>query len=139
MRFLYCDIPMHSFSTSQSPFAASVSTITSGNSQPAPAALVPPRGSFFGLQTTVHTLKSTHIPSDYQRHVGLRLLADVSTSQVNPFDALASHRTITFDEEDNTRNNRMILHRYQMNHHSQSKIPRPEQRPPFFPKTRTCH
>ena len=91
---------MQSFRVTKSPSATSTSTITLGDSQPDSAAGQRPQGFFLGLPTTFHTPESTHIPSNYQQHAGLRLLADVTTSQVDPFDALASHRTIAFDEED---------------------------------------
>ena len=91
---------MQSFRVTKSPSATSTSTITLGDSQHDSAAGQRPQGSFVGISTIVHTPESTHMPSNYQQHAGLRLLADVTTSLVNPFDALASHRTIAFDEED---------------------------------------
>ena len=92
---------MQSSRVTKSSSATSTSTITFlGNSQPESAVGQRPQGSFVGMSTTVHTPESTHIPSNYQQHAGLRLLADVTISQMNPFDALASHRTIAFDEED---------------------------------------
>ena len=78
-----------------------VSTFTaSGDSQPELAIEHHQQGSFVGLSTTVHTPESTHVPADDQQFSGLRLLAEVSTSQIDPFDALATHRTVTFDDED---------------------------------------
>ena len=56
---------------------ASTSTRTSGNSQP----------------------ESTQIPEADQQFSGLRLLAEVSTSQINPFEALATHQAVSFDDE----------------------------------------
>ena len=64
-------------SVSKSSSAASTSTITSGNSQP----------------------ESTQIPEADQQFSGLRLLAEVSTSQANPFEALATHQTVSFEDE----------------------------------------
>ena len=58
------------------------------------------QASFVGISTSVHTPASTYAPADYQQHEGLRLLAEVSTSQVDPFDALATHQTNIFDDKD---------------------------------------
>ena len=55
----------------------STSTMTSGKSQP----------------------ESTQIPEADQQFSGLRLLAEVSTSQINPFEALATHQPVSFDDE----------------------------------------
>ena len=49
------------------------------------------QASFVGISTSVHTPASMYALADYQQHEGLRLLAEVSTSQVDPFDALATH------------------------------------------------
>ena len=78
---------------------ASSSTMTSGASQSASAAGQRQQGSFVDLSKTVHTLESTQIPEADQQFSGLRLLADVSISQINPFEALATHQTVTFDDE----------------------------------------
>ena len=83
--------------TSTSPVT---SVTTTGDSQPELTVEQHQQSSFGGRSTTLHTPESTHILSNYQQHAGLRLLADVTTSQLDPFDALASHRTIAFDEED---------------------------------------
>ena len=91
---------MHSSHKPKSSPATGTSSITLRDSQPESAAEQRQQGSFVGMSTTVHTPESTHIPSNYQQHEGLRLLADVTTSLVDPFDALASHRTIAFDKED---------------------------------------
>ena len=64
-------------SVSKSSSATSTSTITSGNFQP----------------------ESTQIPEADQQFSGLRLLAEVSTSQINPFEALATHQTVSFEDE----------------------------------------
>ena len=64
-------------SVPKSSSATSTSTITSGNSQP----------------------ESTQIPKADQQFSGLRLLAEVSTSQINPFAALATHQTVSFEDE----------------------------------------
>ena len=78
--------------------AASTITITSGNSQPESVAKQRPRSSLVGL-STLHTPESRQIPADYPQQAGLRLLAEVSTSQISPFAALATHQTVTFENE----------------------------------------
>ena len=84
--------------------ATSTSTTTSVTfsrvSQSELAARQPQQASFVGISTSVHTPASTYAPADYQQHEGLRLLAEVITSQVDPFDALATHQTDTFDDKD---------------------------------------
>ena len=40
------------------------------------------------------------IPTDYQQQAALRVLAEVSTSQINPFEALATQQTVTFADDD---------------------------------------
>ena len=91
-----------STSTSTSTATATTASVTvSGSSQPESAIERHRQGSFTGLPTTtVHTPESTHIPVTEQPFAGLRLLAEVSTSQADPFEAFATHRTITFDDED---------------------------------------
>ena len=79
---------------------ASTGTLTSGNSQPESAAgQQRQQGSFTDLQTPVHTPESTRVPLAEQAFAGLRLLAEASASQVDPFEALAAHRTVTFDND----------------------------------------
>ena len=78
---------------------ASTSTMTSGASQSESAAGQHHQGSFVDLSKTVHTPESTQIPEADQQFSGLRLLVDVSISQINPFEALATHQTVTFDDE----------------------------------------
>ena len=70
----------------------------SGGSQPESSAGQRQQGSFTGLPTTAHASESTYIPAA-ERYTELRLLAEVSTSQIDPFAALARHRTVTFDDE----------------------------------------
>ena len=78
---------------------ASTITITFGNSQPEPVTEQRPRSPSVGLSTPLHTPESRQIPTDYPQFSGLRLLAEVSTSQINPFAALATHQTVTFEDE----------------------------------------
>ena len=78
---------------------ASTITNTFGNSQPESVTEQRPRSSLVGLSTTLHTPESRQIPTDYPKFSGLRLLAEVSTSQINPFAALATHQTVTFEDE----------------------------------------
>ena len=77
---------------------ASTITITFGNSQPEPVTEQRPRSSLVGLSTTLHTPESRQIPTDYPQFSELRLLAEISTSQINPFAALATHQTVTFED-----------------------------------------
>ena len=71
----------------------------SGGSQPESSAGQRQQGSFAGIPTTAHASESTYIPAA-ERYTELRLLAEVSTSQIDPFTALSRHRTVTFDDED---------------------------------------
>ena len=79
--------------------STSTSTMTSRVSQPELAAGQRLQGSCVGISTSVHTPESMHIPVAEQAFSGLRLLAETSASQVDPFEALAAHRTATFDDE----------------------------------------
>ena len=79
--------------------AASTSTMTSGVFQSELAAGQRHQGSFVDLSKTVHTPASTQMPEADQQFSGLSLLADVSISQINPFEALARHQTVTFGDE----------------------------------------
>ena len=86
--------------------AASTSVTASGVSQLESATVQCLRGSFVGRSTTAHTPpESTHISAAEQHFAGLRLLAEASllleasASQCNPFQALATHQTVTFDDE----------------------------------------
>ena len=57
-------------------------------------------GSFVGFSTTVHTPEpTTPIPTADQPFAGPRLSANASASQVDPFQALASHQTVSFDND----------------------------------------
>ena len=78
--------------------ATTTSISVSGGSQPESSAGQRQQGSFAGLSTTVHTPESTYIPAA-ERYAGLRLLAEVSTLQVDPFVALATQQAVTFDDE----------------------------------------
>ena len=95
---------MHSYRVSESTSTATATTASvtvSGGSQPESAIEPLHQGSFAGLPTTtVQTPESTHIPVAEQPFARLRLLAEASTSQADPFEAFATHRTVTFDDED---------------------------------------
>ena len=78
---------------------ASTSTNTSRVSQPELAAGQRQQGSYVGISTTIDTPESMQTAASYHQQDGLRLLAEVSTSQINPFAALATHQTVTFDDE----------------------------------------
>ena len=86
-------IPNSSSTTTSS--ATSTRVTASGVSQPESAAGRSLENTFVGRKTTVHTPESRQIPTD-----GLRLLAEISTSQTDPFAALATHQTTTFDDDD---------------------------------------
>ena len=76
------------------------SMVTSVVSQPELAAgQRQQEGSFAGFSTTVHTPESTPIPAADQPCAGPRLSANASASQVAPFQALATHQTVTFDDD----------------------------------------
>ena len=92
---------MPSYRVSKSTSTATATSVSvSGGSQPESAIKGHHQGSFVGLPTTVHTPESSHIPVAEQPFVRLRLLAEVSTSKADPFEALARHRPLTFDDED---------------------------------------
>ena len=80
--------------------STSTSVTVSRVSQSELAARQRQQASFVGISTSIHKRASTYIPADYQQYEGLRLLAEVSTSQVDPFDALATHQTDIFDDKD---------------------------------------
>ena len=72
---------------------ANTSTMTSGVSQPELAARQRQQGSYVGISATIDTPEPIPTPEANQQFSGLRLLADVSTSQINPFEALATHQS----------------------------------------------
>ena len=93
---------MRSYCASKSTSTATTASVTvSRDSQPDSTIEQHHQGSFADLLTTIHTPESTSIiPADDRPFAGLRLLAEVSTSQLDPFETLATHRTNTFDDED---------------------------------------
>ena len=91
-----------SFSATTTTHTSSTSTMTSWVSQPESAARQCQQGSFVDLsKTVVYTPESTHIPVTEHQLTELRLLAEITTSQieVDPFEALAAHQTATLDDE----------------------------------------
>ena len=98
---------MHSFNVSKSTStvtARTTSVTVSGVSQPELAAGQHQQGSFVGLPTTVHTPESTLKPATYYQQDELGLLSDtsvsdISSSQVDPFEILATHQTVTFEDQ----------------------------------------
>ena len=96
---------MDNFSISKSHSAASTDTITFGSSQLGTVAGQHPRGSFVGLSTTVHTPESTLISATYYQQdesgllSGSRILSGTNAPQVDPFKALATHPTVTFEDQ----------------------------------------
>ena len=89
---------MHSFSVSKSISATGTSTITFQNSQSGTADGQRPQGSLMGLSTTAHTPESSLIPATYHQQDELGLLSEPSTTQLTPFEALATHQTATFED-----------------------------------------
>ena len=90
---------MHSFSVSESISATSTSTTTSQDSQPGTADGQRPRGAFMDLTTTVHSPESPLIPATYHQQDELGSLSEIGTTQINPFEALATHLAVTFDND----------------------------------------
>ena len=95
----------HTASTSTMTFGASLSGSAAGQRQ---------QGSFVDLSKTVHTPEPTHIPATYPQDE-LRFLSDddlrfisdftdidvskISTPDIDPFEILATHQTITFEDQ----------------------------------------
>ena len=83
---------------------ASTSTMTSRGSQSASAARQRQQFSFVDLSTTVRTPEPTFIPATYYQQDELGLLSgisvsDISSSQVDPFEILATYQTVTFEDQ----------------------------------------
>ena len=96
---------MHSFSVSKSTSASSTKTTstsatTSQDSQPGTADGQRPRGSFMDLSTTAHTPESVLIPAIYHQQDELRLLSEIGTIQIGPFETPATYTTATLDDRD---------------------------------------
>ena len=92
-----------SSSAATATMTASISTITSKFSQPELAAEQRQQGSFVDLSKTVHRPESTLIPAtdhqqDESRLLFAKSVSDISASQVDPFETLATHQTLTFDD-----------------------------------------
>ena len=85
---------------------ASTSTMTSDVAQSGSAAGHRLRDPFLGLSTTVHTPESRLIPATYyQQDVprplsDTRLLSDINAPQVDPFQALATHQSVVFEDQE---------------------------------------
>ena len=97
---------MHSPHVSKSTFTATntntTTTVTvSKVSQPESAAGQRQQGSFIGLLATLHTPESTRIPSTCYQQDELGLLSEISTTQIAPFEALATDLAVTFDGDSN--------------------------------------
>ena len=94
---------MHNFNVFNST-AATTATIwsitTSRGSQPELVVGQHHQGSFTGRSTTIHTPELTAIAATYHQQDELRLLSDMSTKQLDPFEELATHLTATFDDND---------------------------------------
>ena len=112
MRFLKFDNPMYSFNiiklssatstitTASKSTSTSASTIISRDSQqPEPVTAQRQQGSFVGLLSTIHTPESALIPATYHQQDELGLLPETDTTQITPFEALATQQTVIFDDE----------------------------------------
>ena len=92
---------MYSPHVSGSTFTATTTTITvSRNSQPELAAGQRQQGFFVGLSTTVHTPESILIPVTYHQQNERGLMSEIGITQIDPFEALATHQAVTFDYDD---------------------------------------
>ena len=88
-----------SAATATATITAGLSTMASRVSQPKLAAGQRQQSSYVRISTTIDSPESMQIAAHYHQQDGLRLLAEVSTSQINPFEALATHQTVTFEDE----------------------------------------
>ena len=92
---------MYSPHVSGSTTTATTTIVTvSRNSQPELAAEQRQQGFFVGLSTTVHTPESILIPVTYHQQNERGLLPEIGTTQIDPFEALATHQAVTFDYDD---------------------------------------
>ena len=98
---------MHSSRISESTSTATATTTSTGTAtsvstpvgyQLELAAGQRQQSSFVGTSTTIHTPGSTDMPVAEHPFARLRLLAEACASLVDPFEALAKHQTITFDD-----------------------------------------
>ena len=110
-------------SVSKSSSAASTSTMTSGASLSGSAAGQRQQGSLVDLSKTVHAPETKHIPASHPKDElrflsedelrflfedDLRFLSDLtdidvskmSTPHIDPFEILATHQTVTFEDQD---------------------------------------
>ena len=74
---------------------AGISTINTGQRQ---------QGSFLDLSKTVYTPEPTLIPATYYQQYEPRLssgirVSDISSLQLDPFEILATHQTVTFEDQ----------------------------------------
>ena len=94
-----------SSSAATATMTASISTTTSRFSQPELAAEQRQQGSFVDLSKTFPGPESTLMPAtdhhqDESRLLSALSVSDISASQVDPFETLATHQTVTFDDDD---------------------------------------
>ena len=93
-----------SYSAATATNTASKSTMTSRVSQSASVAGQRQQSSFVDLSTTVRTPEPTLIPATYYQQDELGLLSgisvsDINSSQVDPFEILATYQTVTFEDQ----------------------------------------
>ena len=94
-------MPSYRISKSSSTATATTTSVfVSGDSQPESAIDRHRQGSFVGLSTTFHTLESRYIPAA-EGYAQLGLSAEISTSQltIDPFEALATHQTVSLNHD----------------------------------------
>ena len=94
---------MRNYRVSKSTSSATATTTSvsvSGDSQPESSIDRHQQGSFAGLSTIVHTPESRYIPAA-ERYAQLRLSAEISASQlqIDPFEALATHQTVSLNHD----------------------------------------
>ena len=100
---------MYSPHVSGSTSTATTTTVNvSGNSQPELAAGQRQQGFFVGLSTTVHTPESILIPVTYYQQNERGLLSEIGTTQIAPFETLATPQAVTFDYDDHRQSARSL-------------------------------
>ena len=93
---------MHRFNVTKPTSTATTSTtnVTIPEvSQPKSATGQGLQGSLMDLLSTAHTLESAPTRVADQQFVGLRLLSEIGPAQTDPFETLATHQTVTLDDE----------------------------------------
>ena len=97
--------------------ATTTSVSVSGDSQPELSIDRHQQGSFTGLTTTVHTTESRYIPAA-ERYAQLRLSDEISAShlQIDPFEALATHQTVSLNHDAQEQSASFLSLPYELHH-----------------------